>query len=169
MFRRQRGRGARVAVGSGGGRPGWIATRAGSTFSLEFETSYAGSLGLTFLRSYEGFSGARVSVDGKPGYYVSVPVGPSQELRKKPRNRPLPSKGVLEAHWKQPYSLPAMWVLRRLLPGRHVLIIELLPFRESTQNPGGLKSASSGARKRMTPKPTEAGAGKFKLLELASC
>jgi len=156
-------------VAADNGRPGWISQAPGSIIKIQFQTSEAGAVGISFLRSYEGFSGVRVEIDGK-SYSLHQELG-RNNLKKRllpsigtePRRAP---PGTINALWGQPYSLPALWVVRRLPAGNHTLALELLPF-----NSPAILGALSGDKTRKGGSADYGGddKGKFKLLKLVSC
>jgi hypothetical protein len=159
---------AQSNAGTDPGRPGWISSVPGSVLSLEFETSDFGALGLSFLQSFEGFSGARVQIDGKS--YAMPPessLGRGHGVKQSTKLRFLPSygsviknaHGAINARWEKPYSLPEIWAVRRLNAGQHTISIELLSFNSTllanAQPPHAVGSELSG--------------GKFKILGIMSC
>ena len=151
-------------------RPGWISSSPGSIIEFEFETSDKGALGMSFLKSFEGFSGVHVRIDGNDRAASSETSQNRSRGQKRSaaKLRYLPSHGsvaknahgVINALWDKSYSLTEVWMLRRLSAGRHTISIELLPFN------------SKYLTNTWVPPPSNSSleiSGKFKILGFVSC
>ena len=154
------------------GRPGWISEVPGSSIDVEFETSDAGAVGLSYLKSYEGVCGAKITIDGKSysiwrelGQASSKSRGGAKLLKRRslPSDPDTASPGIVNALWHNPYSLPAMWIVRRLHPGRHVLSVEVLHESCLALKNRSLYSEGCNDVKKTVPRL------KFKILGLVSC
>ena len=175
------------------GRPGWIATSKGSILSVGFTTSDSGSVALSYLASYEGFSGVRVTLDGKTD--IRPRLIPTARIRLKRNNNefaipivPFSSgdenrnklsdasvHGILNAQWDEPYSLPQTLTIRRLDPGKHVLELQLLGFnderlthkKKEATKPASAPTAFINGRNSTDVDGNNQ--GKFKVLGLTAC
>jgi len=124
------------------------------------------------FKSFEGFSGVRVQIDGKE---YAAPSDPSQKRSRSSKLssaklRYLPSHGsvaknahgVINAWWDKSYSLPEVWMVRRLSVGRHTMSIELLPFNSS-------HFTNTGTQNNLVTDANDGNKGKFKILGFVSC
>ena len=169
------------------GRPGWISLEAHSVLKVGFHTSDAGSLGITYLKSYEGFSGVRVRIDDKAST-VWRSFGKRRTHRQPGNSRELDNGGVLSALWDTTdgafmnYSLPHTLTIRRMTPGFHEASFELLPFDDPALRigaappvPAAAAAAAAAAAELKEEEGRDAGGGgggrrgKFKLLGITSC
>ena len=73
--------------------------------------------------------------------------------------QPQISNRTIDARWSKSYSLPGLWMLRRLTGGWHTIELTLLPFQQDRRASDDVSDALLSQR---LP-------GKFKVLELTSC
>lgn len=172
-----------------GSRPGWVSTAPGATLTIEFDASDLGSVALTYLASYEGFSGVEVRLDGKTTYHQRLIRTARMRLRRSNDLHSVPIAftrehiydfdGLVNAQWDEPYSLPQSLVIRLLNPGNHTLTLKLLEFTDPRLTRlNSLSSKNSAERHNINSNMTsrsrkrrrlQARAGKFKVLGLIAC
>ncbi len=126
-------------------RYGWIATKLPAVMEISVKTSLAGSIGITYLCSYEGFSGALLTIDNH-SYTISTNVKGIQSSQQ------LPNNGVITAKWDDHFSLPSTLMIRRLPRGVHNVTLHLLAFNDLRL--GGKSHEDNG---------------KFKVLDITTC
>ena len=152
------------------GRPGWISGIQHTKLEIEVKTSHAGSVGISFLQSYEGFSGVRLTVDGQ---ITTKWIGIQKQehrgrgKREAERNMALDSGGIISGSWARPYSLPGVFSIRRLEAGYHVIALELLDFNNTALKE--IDEKANFMRAPLLDPASSHGLGKFKLLGLVSC
>lgn len=170
-------------------RPGWVSTTPGAKLTIQFDASDLGSVALTYLASYERFSGVEVRLDGKTTINPRLIRTARIRLRRNNANKSVPialtrdnlydSDGLVNALWDEPYSLPQSLVIRDLDPGKHTLTLKLLGFTDARlvrlnslspknrieQDDRSSRSSSNRRNRRRL----QATAGKFKVLGLIAC